>query len=38
MNYALRMITLPKITFFVKHQTLKSKLNAIRRRTDQDAN
>lgn len=38
MNFILGMITLPKIAKFVKNQTLKYKLNAIRRSTYKDAN
>lgn len=38
MNFTLGMITLPKIANFVKHHTLKNKLNAIRGSTYKDAN
>ena len=38
MNFTLGMITLPKIAKFVKHHTLKIKLNAIPRSTYKNAN
>jgi hypothetical protein len=38
MKFTLGMITLPKIAKFVKHHTLKLKLNAIRRSPYKNAN
>ena len=38
MKFTLGMITLPKIAKFVKHHTLKIKLNAIPRSTYKNAN